>query len=57
MVRVAEPGDYSTYTLRLVTSAIDASLPQNFDPQFAAIDFDGDGGDHASIFIFPEAPA
>jgi len=39
VVRVAEPGDYSTYTLRLVASAIDTSLPQNFDPQFAGIDF------------------
>jgi hypothetical protein len=39
VVRVAEPGDYSTYTLRLVASAIDPSLPQDFDPQFAAIDF------------------
>jgi hypothetical protein len=39
VVRVAEPGDYSTYTLRLVASAIDPSPPQNFDPQFAAIDF------------------
>jgi len=39
VVRVAEPGDYSTYTLRLVASALDSSLPPNFDPQFAAIDF------------------
>ncbi len=39
VVRVAEPGDYSTYTLRLVASAIDPSSPPNFDPQFAAIDF------------------
>lgn len=39
VVRVAEPGDYSTYTLRLVASAIDPSLPADFDPQFAAIDF------------------
>ena len=39
VVRVAEPGDYSTYTLRFVASALDSSLPANFDPQFAAIDF------------------
>ncbi|TPQ34845.1 putative baseplate assembly protein [Bradyrhizobium guangdongense] len=39
VVRVDEPGDFSTYTLRFVASALDSSLPPNFDPQFAAIDF------------------
>lgn len=39
VVRIAEPGDYSTYTLHLATSATVASLPPNFDPQFGAIDF------------------
>lgn len=39
VVRVAEPGDFSTYTLRLAASALDDSLPPNFDPQLSAIDF------------------
>jgi hypothetical protein len=39
VVRVAEAGDYSTYTLRLVASALDDALPPNFDPQLSAIDF------------------
>ncbi|MBR0713540.1 putative baseplate assembly protein [Bradyrhizobium liaoningense] len=39
VVRVAEPGDFSTYTLRFVASALDSSPPANFDPQFGAIDF------------------
>lgn len=39
VVRVAEPGDFSTYTLRFVASVLDQSLPPNFDPQFGAIDF------------------
>lgn len=39
IVRVAEPGDYSTYTLRFAASATNDALPPNFDPQFGAIDF------------------
>ena len=39
VVRVSEAGDFSTYTLRLVASAL-SNLPlANFDPPLAAIDF------------------
>ncbi len=61
IVRVAEPGDYSTYTLRFVASAIDPSLPANFDPQFAAIDFSfkiecASDFDCKPIHLCPEPP-
>jgi hypothetical protein len=36
---VKECGDYSTYTLRLISSPTQLSVPVGFDPQFAAIDF------------------
>jgi len=39
VVRVKEPGDYSTYTLQLVRSKIDHNPPKNFDPQLDAIAF------------------
>jgi hypothetical protein len=39
VVRVEEPGDYSTYTLSLVRSKIDPNPPKNFDPRLFAIDF------------------
>jgi hypothetical protein len=39
VVRVAQTGDYSSYTLRLVRSAVDASPPLNFDPRMAEIAF------------------
>jgi hypothetical protein len=39
VVRVAEPGDYSTYTLSLARSATDFNPPKNFDPQLDSIDF------------------
>ena len=39
VVRVAEPGDYSTYTLALVRSETDPNPPPDFDPQLAAIEF------------------
>jgi hypothetical protein len=32
-------GDFSTYTLRLISSATDSSPPAGFDPQLAAVDF------------------
>ena len=32
-------GDFSTYILRLVTSAADETVPANFDPQLAAVEF------------------
>jgi hypothetical protein len=38
-LRVKERGDYSTYTLRLVVSPTQISVPGGFDPQLAAIDF------------------
>jgi len=36
---VQEPGDYSTYTLQLVTSPTQPIVPPGFDPALAAIDF------------------
>ncbi|HEV8354076.1 MAG TPA: putative baseplate assembly protein [bacterium] len=38
-VRVNQPGDYSPYTLRLVTSAIDDTPPAGFDPLASAVEF------------------
>jgi hypothetical protein len=38
-VQVAQPGDFSTYTLRLVDSNDDTKLPPNFDPILSSIDF------------------
>ena len=39
VVRTNTPGDFSTYTLSLVASALDAAPPTNFDPKLSAIDF------------------
>jgi len=39
VVQVAEPGDFSTYTLRLVRSAEDTDPPDGFDPMLSAVDF------------------
>jgi hypothetical protein len=39
VVRTNTPGDFSTYTLTLVTSALDAAPPADFDPRLSAIDF------------------
>src|SRR5262245_43132147 len=36
---VREPGDFSTYTLRLVTSAVDSRPPNGFDPQLSEVEF------------------
>jgi hypothetical protein len=38
-VTVDARGDYSTYTLRLRTSATDEAVPAHFDPQLAAVPF------------------
>ncbi len=38
-VKVKEAGDYSTYTLRVVTSPNSSAAPTGFDPQLAAVDF------------------
>lgn len=38
-VAVEPPGDFSTYTLRLVRGPRSDDPPENFDPLFAAIDF------------------
>jgi hypothetical protein len=38
-VQVLKPGDFSTYTLRLVDSNDDTKLPPNFDPILSSIDF------------------
>ncbi|MBI2767725.1 MAG: putative baseplate assembly protein [Chloroflexi bacterium] len=38
-VEVDQPGDFSTYTLRLAKSADDASRPDGFDPLLSAVDF------------------
>lgn len=39
VVEVAEPGDFSTYTLRLVQDAHHAEPPAGFDPILSALDF------------------
>ena len=39
VVEVAEPGDFSTYTLRLVQDAHHAEPPLGFDPILSAVDF------------------
>jgi hypothetical protein len=39
VVRVDEPGDYSTYTLSLVTSPLDDSVPTGFDTELADLEF------------------
>jgi predicted phage baseplate assembly protein len=39
IVQVAKPGDFSTYTLRLVDSNDDTKLPPNIDPVLSRIDF------------------
>lgn len=38
-VEVDQPGDFSTYTLRLVTDALNDTVPADIDPQLAAIEF------------------
>ena len=38
-VQVDQAGDYSTYTLKLVTSSTNSALPTGFDPQLSEIDF------------------
>ena len=39
VVAVDRPGDFSTYTLRLVRSQTDPARPDGFDPLLAAVDF------------------
>lgn len=39
IVRVNQPGDFSTYTLRLVRSQTDPARPDGFDPRLSAVDF------------------
>lgn len=38
-ITVNEPGDYSTYTLKLVSSADSLLPPEGFDPQLSSVDF------------------
>lgn len=38
-VKVNQPGDFSTYTLRLVTSATEPAPPPGVDPQLSEIEF------------------
>lgn len=38
-VKVEQPGDFSLYTLRIVTSASDDTVPADIDPQLAAVQF------------------
>jgi len=38
-VNVSEAGDYSTYTLRIITSPTSLDPPTGFDPQLSAVDF------------------
>ncbi|HUF60481.1 MAG TPA: putative baseplate assembly protein [Verrucomicrobiales bacterium] len=39
LVDVAEPGDFSTYTLRLIQDEEDLGPPSGFDPILSAVDF------------------
>jgi hypothetical protein len=39
VVEVTEPGDFSTYTLRLVQNAENINTPAGFDPILSAVDF------------------
>jgi hypothetical protein len=39
VIRTDSAGDFSTYTLRAIQSAINPAAPAGFDSQFAAIDF------------------
>ncbi len=39
VVEVDQPGDFSTYTLRLTRSATDPGRPDGFDPLLSAVDF------------------
>ena len=39
VVRTTTSGDFSTYTLTLVASALDSSPPVNFDPRLSSVDF------------------
>nr|WP_294510135.1 putative baseplate assembly protein [uncultured Rhodopila sp.] len=39
VVRTTTSGDFSTYTLTLVASALDASPPAGFDPRLSSVDF------------------
>ncbi len=38
-VKLSDRGDFSTYTLRLVTSTSNSASPLGFDPQLAQVDF------------------
>ena len=38
-VTTSRAGDFSTYTLRIVTSDVDDTVPRGFDPRLAAIEF------------------
>ncbi len=38
-VEVDQPGDFSSYTLRLVTDGLDDSVPTGIDPQLSGIEF------------------
>jgi hypothetical protein len=38
-VQVNTPGDFSTYTLRLVTTSTNLQTPAGFDPQLSEVDF------------------
>ncbi len=39
MIRVGQVGDFSAYTLRLITSTVNLAPPPGFDPQLAQVDF------------------
>ena len=41
MVRTSTAGDFSTYTLTLVASALNSSPPPNFDPRLSSVDSGG----------------
>jgi Baseplate J-like protein len=38
-VKVDQPGDFSLYTLRIVTSASDDTVPPDIDPRLSAVEF------------------
>ena len=49
VVTVDHPGDFSTYTLRLVRDAGDDAPPDGFDPVLAAVDFSFKAGCRSSF--------
>jgi hypothetical protein len=54
LVRVDKPGDFSTYTLRLVRGTAHTSPPEGFDPLLTAVDFSFRVGQAGELDCRPE---